>query len=148
MRQQYKVVCLLLLFVSGFQTQDPSSTTPFDDWNGDPKICTVNPVTTTTLSPTPPSSFPKFTNQAEFSLERVIIRHRLNATAPSELTLYHYTYDYDNNTLILVEYINGTVNVEFYDYDVLKKTTYNRGDTCVATDIPVNNDLGMFISGF
>lgn len=144
MRQQYKFVCLLLLFISEYQTQDPTTTTsPFPDWNGDPRICTVN--TATTPSPTPPPALPKFTNQAEFRLERVIIRHRLDAANSSELTLYHYFYDYDNNKLTLIENRNGTYDIQFYDYDVLKRSTYYfQEQTCNAGDINTNNDMGMF----
>ncbi len=144
MKQQYTLVCLLLLFISGYQTQDSSTTTsPFPDWHGDPRICTVN--TATTPSPGPTPSLPKFTNQAEFRLERVIIRHRTGEANSSELTLYHYYYDYDNNKLTLIENKNGTYDVQFYDYDILMRSTYAfQEQSCNTEDININNDMGMF----
>jgi hypothetical protein len=152
MRHEYHFVCLLLLFISGYQTQDtsttttPDSTTTLPDWYGDPAICTIN--TTTTPSP-PTQSMPKFTNQAEFTLERVIIRHRFAAGNTSELTLYHYIYDYDNNKLVLIENKNGTFDTQFYDYNTLKISTYYYSDdTCAASEIPTDNGISMLILRF
>jgi hypothetical protein len=113
------------------------------DWNGDPRICTINTATTPAPGPTP--SLPTFTNQAEFRLERVIIRHRLDATNSSELTLYHYFYDYDNNKLTVIENRNGTFDAVFYDYGILKQSTYNiQEQSCRIQDIVTNNDMSMF----
>jgi hypothetical protein len=148
MRQQYGLVCLLLLLsISGYQTQDTTAPTPpLPDWNGDPKLCVINQPPTP--SPLPPPPFPKFTNQAEFALERVQIKHVLNTTLPSELTLYEYLYDYDANKLIMVKNTNGFIDAEYYYYNILKKTTYFGGDFCVVTDIPQESDMGMFILKF
>lgn len=154
MRQQYKSVFVFLLFISGYQTQDSSSstTTPtppttLPDWYGDPAICTVSE--TTTISPTstatPGQSLPKFTNHAEFTVELVIKRHRIQTTDNSELSLYHYIYDYDNNKLTLFEFRNGTQDVRYYDYEMLKRTTYVRQGGCVASEIPTDHGSGMFL---
>jgi len=150
MQHEYKFVWLLLLFISGYQAQDTTTeetssptTTTLPDWYGDPTICTIN--TPTTPSPAPGKELPKFTNQAEFRLELVIKRHRLTSATTSELILLHYIYDYDNNKLTLVENRNNDVDVQFYEYDRLKRSTYHRGEeTCTATDIPTDNDIGMF----
>ena len=85
---------------------------------------------------------PIFPKQAEFTLERVEITHVLNLTLPSQLTLYQYIYDYNANKMIMVKNKNGFVDVEYYYYDILKKSTYYGGQYCVVTDIPTNNDMG------
>jgi len=152
MREQYQFICLFLLFISGYQTQEPSSTTSpppttLPDWYGDPAICTID--RTTTVSPpttaTPEKPLPKFTNHAEFTVELVIKRHRLQAADTSELSLYHYIYDYEKNKLTLFEFKNGTRDVRFYDYEMLKRTTYVRQGSCEASDIPTESDTGMFL---
>lgn len=152
MQQQYKFVWLLLLFISGYQTQDTTeitsipTTTTLPDWYGDPSICTINQLTTP--SPEPPKELPKFTNQADFRLEVIVKRHRLTSETTNELSLLHYIYDYDNNKLTLVEHRNNNIDVQFYEYDILKRSTYNRGDTCAATVIRTDDSIGMFILEF
>jgi hypothetical protein len=133
----------MLLFISGYEAQDPSTTVePHSDWYGDPSICQINEPTTP--SPLPPPALPKFTNQAEFTLELVIHRQREGSPESNGLSLFHYMYDYDNNTLTVIESRNGTIDVRFYEYDILKRSIYNR-DTCVASNISTYNSVGMFI---
>jgi hypothetical protein len=141
MRRQYGLLCLLLVFISGYQAQEPTQAPP--EWNGDPLVCVVKPPPTPSPEPAPP--FPKFTTKAEFALERVEIKYALNLTLPSEMTLYEYIYDYDANKLIMVKNKNGFIDVEYYYYGILKKSTYYAGQYCVVTDIPQNQDMGMFI---
>ena len=147
MRQESKFVYLLvvLLFITECQTQDPSTTTPtYPDWNGDSRICTVHPLTTVapTTTSIPPIPLPNFPNQAEFRLERVVIRHRLDAESSTELTLYHYFYDYYHNNLVVLENKNGTYDAEFYDYNLLRRTNYYFRDyACSADVISTNDDL-------
>lgn len=152
MQEQYKFICVFLLFISGYRTQETSTSTltpptTLPDWYGDPAICTIDHTTTTapTSTETPEHSLPKFTNHAEFTVEFVIKRHRLQQETSNELSLYHYIYDYDKNKLTLFEFRNGTRDVRFYDYDMLKRTTYVRGGGCNATDIPTDRDTGMFL---
>ncbi|CAF1537295.1 unnamed protein product [Adineta steineri] len=134
--KQYIALCLLLLCISRYQAQDPT-TTPGTDWNGDPKICTVD---TSGPSPTdrPQPIFPK---QAEFALERVEIRHLYDATESSELTMYQYLYDYDANKLILIKNSQGLIDVEYFHYETLKKSTYLRQQVCIVTDIAQNIEM-------
>ena len=135
--KQYSFVYLLVIFIVGCCAQDPT-TTPSIDWNGDPKLCTVDP--------NPPSStvpLPQFPAQAEFSLERVEIKHILDQTLPSELTLYQYLYDYNANKLILIKNRNGFIDAEYYYYESLKKSIYHRRQFCEVEDIEKNVDLGM-----
>jgi hypothetical protein len=141
MRQHYGLLCLLLLFISGYQAQTSPPAPP--EWNGDPRVCVVQPAPTPAPGVQPP--FPKFTTKAEFALERVEIKHVLNQTLPSEMTLYEYIYDYDANKLIMVKNKNGFIDVEYYYYGILKKSTYYAGQYCVVADIPQNTNLGMFI---
>lgn len=151
MQQQYKFVCLLLLFISEYQTQELTTdttlipTTTLPDWYGDPSICTINQPTTP--SPEPPQQLPKFTTQAEFTQEFVIHDHRLGIPNSNELILQHCIYDYDNNKLTLVEQKNNNINVQFFEYEILKRAIYNR-DTCDARIILQDVDTGMFILEF
>ena len=144
MRQHYEIVFLLLLYVTGQQAQNLAAKTAADpEWNGDPRLCTVNPPGTP-LPPDPPMPLPVFPKQAEFSMERVEIKHVLNITLRSEMTLYEYLYDYDANKLIMVKNKNGFLDTEYYYYGINKKSTYYNGEFCVVTDIPTNNDMGIF----
>ncbi|CAF5002684.1 unnamed protein product [Rotaria sp. Silwood1] len=138
MRQQYGFVFLLLLFISKYHAQNPTTISPLE-WNGDPKLCTVNPSVTPSTIPGPP--LPKFPNKAEFALERVEIRHMSNITLPSEITMYQYIYDYDANQLIMVKNNKGFIDVEYYYYGIKKKSTYYGGNFCVVSDIPVEIDM-------
>ncbi|CAF2621337.1 unnamed protein product [Rotaria sp. Silwood2] len=138
MRQQYGFVFFLLLFISKYHAQNPTTTSPLE-WNGDPKLCTVNPSAAPSTIPGPP--LPKFSNKAEFALERVEIKHLLNVSLPTVITMYQQIYDYDANKLIVVKNENGFISVEYYYYDILKKSTYYRGDFCVVTNIPTENDM-------
>jgi hypothetical protein len=159
MRQQYSLVCLLLLCISEYQTQDSSTTivpttitmppptttmapttVTFPDWNGDPKLCEINRPITPSPLPRPP--FPKFPNKAEFAIERVEIKHILNTTLPSVLTLYEYIYDYDANILIMVKNTNGFLEAQYYYYGKLLKSTYFGRDFCSVTEIPTEKDMG------
>lgn len=147
MRKEFQFSYLLIfVFIPACLAQDPSTTTPFyPDWNGDSRICTVHPLTTpspTTTTPAPPVSLSKFPTQAEFRLERVVIRHRLDAGNSSELTLFHYFYDYDQNTLVVLENRNGSYDAEFYDYERLSRRTYYFGKYgCSADSITTDHDL-------
>ncbi|CAF0925763.1 unnamed protein product [Rotaria sordida] len=136
MHRLNEVVFLLLLFISQYQAQDP--TTP-GDWNGDSNLCTVNPTTTPSSLPAPP--IPRFPNQAEFALERVEVKHIQNITLPSEITTLEYLYDYNANQLIIVKNRNGIIDVEYFYYGIMKKSTYYGGDFCVVTNIPTGNDM-------
>ncbi|CAF3591913.1 unnamed protein product, partial [Rotaria sp. Silwood1] len=138
MRQQYGFVFLLLLFISKYHAQNLTTISPVE-WNGDPKLCTVNPSATPSTIPGPP--LPKFSNKAEFALERVEIKHILNVSLPTEITMYQQIYDYDANKLIVVKNNKGFINVEYYYYDILKKSTYYKGEFCVVTDIPKENNM-------
>ena len=138
MQQQHIRVLLLLVAFYGCLAQNP--TTPIDDWNGDPELCTVTPGS----QPPPGIPMPVFPKQAEFALERVEIKHVFNLTLPSELTLYEYIYDYNANKLIIVKNTNGLIAVEYYYYEILKKSTYYAGKFCVVTDIPTNSDMGRY----
>lgn len=142
MRQHYGILCLLLVFILGYQTQDP--TTPTSDWNGDPRLCTANSPPTPPPGPVP--QFPKFDSKAEFAIELIQSNHLFNATLPSQLTLFQYIYDYDANKLIVVKNANGVITVDFYYYEILNKSTYFAGQYCVVSEIPQNIDIGMFIS--
>jgi hypothetical protein len=127
---------LFALFIFGSRAQD--TTTPPIDWNGDPLLCTVDP--------NPPSStrpLPMFGAQVEFALERVEVKHVLNNTLPSDLTLYHYIYDYNANKLILTRNHNGYTHAEYYYYEILKKSIYYRREICRVEDIEKNIDMGM-----
>ncbi|CAF0870687.1 unnamed protein product [Rotaria sordida] len=130
------VVFLLLLFIAKYQAQDP---TPPTDWNGDPNLCTINPPPTPSSLPAPP--MPRFPNKAEFGLERVEIKHIINITLPSEMTMLEYLYDYDANKLIIVKNKNGFIDAEYFYYGPNKKSTYYQGQYCVVTDIPTENDM-------
>ncbi|UJR30727.1 hypothetical protein I4U23_018247 [Adineta vaga] len=139
MQQKYGLLCLLFLFISGYYTQDPT-TTLNPNWQGDPKVCIVNPPPTPSPEPAPP--FPQFSQTAEFTLERVeSSRLVTNITLPSQLSLYQYLYDYNANKLIMVKNKNGLIDVEYYYYNILKKSTYYGGQFCVVTDIPQNADM-------
>jgi len=137
--KQYEVLCLLVLYISGYYAQDPT-TTPSTEWNGDPKLCTVDP----SAPPTSDRPLPRFPTKVEFTLERVEIKHILDSTEPSELTMYQYLYDYDANKLILITNSRGLIDVEYYYYEALKKSTYYRQEICAVSDIQTNFDMGMF----
>ncbi|CAF0962698.1 unnamed protein product [Adineta ricciae] len=137
MQEQYGLLCLLCLFISGYYAQDPT-TTINPNWFGDPRLCTTNPPPTPSTQTPPP--FPKFPAKAEFTLERVEVSSLLsNITFPSKLSLYEYLFDYNANTMILVKNQNGFIDAEYYYYNILKKSTYYGGRYCVVTDIGVNN---------
>lgn len=140
MQRKTLVVFLLLLSIAEYQAQP--------DWNGDPKLCTVNGPSTPPPGPVPPP--PKFPSKAEFGLERVEIKQvpLLNLTLPSEISLYEYLYDYDANSLIMVKNKNGIIDTEYYYYKQLTKSTYIGGQYCAVTDIPTNQDMGIFINKF
>ena len=140
MRQQFGLLCLLCLFISGYYTQDPT-TTINPNWQGDPRLCTINPPPTPSTEPAPP--FPKFPTSAEFTLERIEVTSILsNITLPSKLSRFEYLYDYNANKIILVKNQNGFIDVEYYYYNILKKSTYYVGQYCNVTDIKVNDIMG------
>ena len=113
--KQFRFLCLLALLF--FECNAQGSTTTPSNWNGDPRLCTVDP-----SAPSPSDRpLPKFPNIAEFALERVEIKHVLNQTLPSELTLYQYLYDYNANKLIMIKNSNGFLDAEYFYYDILKK---------------------------
>ena len=135
--KQYGCLCLFVLFIVGSHAQD-TTTVPLPDFNGDPLLCTFNP-----NPPQPTRPLPMFPTKAEFGLERVEVKHVLNTTAPSDLTLYHYIYDYDANKLILTRNHNGYTHAEYFYYDILKKSIYYNREVCRVEDIPTNLDMGM-----
>ncbi|CAF1004788.1 unnamed protein product [Rotaria sordida] len=132
----YRVVYLFVLLIYGCNAQEGTTINP-STWNGDPRICTVNPSTPGTDD----RPLPTFPNQAEFALERVEVRHVLNITLPSQLTMYQYLYDYNANKLVLVKNANGFIDAEYFYYDTLKKSTYYRGEFCVVSSIDMNKDI-------
>ncbi|CAF0789260.1 unnamed protein product [Adineta steineri] len=134
--KQYGLFCLLILFILGFNAQDPT-TTLSPDWNGDPSVCTHDPSTPSTND----KPLPKFPNKAEFALESVEVRHLLNITLRSESTIYQYIYNYDANSLIVSKNQNGFISVEHSYYNILKKSTYYGGEVCLVTDISTNKDM-------
>ncbi|CAF1007362.1 unnamed protein product [Didymodactylos carnosus] len=107
-----------------------------DDWNGDVALCTPD------SNPLPPPAgvpFPIFPARAEFGLERV----EIDTIAASNIqttkrSMYEYFYDYDANSLVEVENSNGIINVTFYYYNVLKKSTYYGSQFCNVTVIEMN----------
>ena len=131
--KQYGSLLLLVIVISGCVAQDP--TTPPNDWNGDPLVCTPN-------AGPPGRPYPQFPNIAEFTLERVETKILLGTVLPSELTLYQYLYDYDANKLILIKNANGFIDAEYFYYEQRKKSTYYRGDACVVSDIAINIEMG------
>ena len=137
--KQYGLFCLLVFLLSECNALDTTSN-PLSNWNGDPRLCTVDPPSST-INDKP---LPLFPSKAEFALERVEIRHILNATLRSELTLYQYLYDYDANKLIMIKNANGILDTEYFYYEILKKSTYYGGQFCVVSDIDQNLDTGMF----
>ncbi|CAF1146888.1 unnamed protein product [Adineta steineri] len=137
MRQQYGIFCLLVLFITGYQAQETSTLNP--DWHGDPLLCTNNPVPTSAPGPIPP--VPQFPRRAEFALERVEAKRILNITLPDQVTMYEYLYDYDANSLIMVKNANGFIDVEYFYYHILKKSTYIARQYCNVSDIPTNQEM-------
>ena len=131
--KQYESLLLLMIAIYGCVAQDP--TTPPNDWNGDPLVCTPN-------TGPPGRAYPQFSKIVEFTLERVETQILLGTVLPSQLTLYQYLYDYDANKLILIKSANGFVDAEYYYYNLLKKSSYYRGDACVVSDISTDIDMG------
>ena len=132
--QYLPVLCLLLVYTNA---EDPTTDSPV--WIGDPRICTVD---SSPISPDPP--LPKFSTQAEFTLESIQINHRYDSTLRSTLNLFEYIYDYHANKVIRVKNNNGYSEVEYYYYEILKKSTYFQKNFCVVDDISTNIDSGMF----
>jgi len=87
---------------------------------GDSKICTVDP----SGSPSDDTPLPQFPNQAEFVIEKFKINHKSNIIPSTELTMTHYLYNYDQNRLVLINHVNGNIDVEHYYYERLKKSIY------------------------
>jgi hypothetical protein len=135
----YKLLYVLVLLITEYRTQE-TTTTSTPEFNGDPRICTVNP---STPSPRDPP-LPTFSTQAEFGLERVEIRHISNSILPSVLTLYQYFYDYDANKLITIKNQNGLIETSFSYYEILKKSTYFMGAFCVVTALSQNIGTGTY----
>ncbi|CAF1132309.1 unnamed protein product [Adineta ricciae] len=134
--KQYQLFCLLVLCISKCLTQDPT-TTPSSTWNGDPAVCTVD----TSTPPVPDRPLPRFPTRVEFALERVEVKHILDITVPSEITMYQYLYDFEANKLILIKNSQGIIDVEYFYYEALKKSTYLRREICLVSDIDTNLDM-------
>jgi hypothetical protein len=135
----YKLLYVLVLLIAQSRTQE-TTTTSTPEFNGDPRLCTVN---SSTPSPSDPL-LPRFPPQAQFGLERVEIKHISNTTFPSELTLYQYFYDYDANKLITIKNQNGLIETSFSYYEILKKSTYFMGAFCVVTALSQNIGTGTY----
>lgn len=135
---EYRFLWLLLFFVYRNGAQGPTTSSP-SDWNGDSTLCTANSGPMIDDKPVP-----KFSSQAEFTMTKVGISQLLNITLPSELNIYQYFYDYDANKMIRIQYRNGSIDIKYYYYDILKMSTYYEGKFCVVSDIPTNSDLGMY----
>lgn len=88
---------------------------------------------------------PIFPNQAQFIMETIASMPTNVNPGPSTVTISQYFYDYDANTMVLKKNQQGFIELEYYYYDRLKKTTYFPQKHCVVTDIPVNIDDGKFI---
>ena len=132
---------LLILSYFGSPAQDSTSTsTSASEWNGDSTLCTVD-LSAPIINNKPLPSFPI---QAEFTLERVEVKHITNITLPIELTLYHDLYEYNGNKLILITNKNGSTDMEYFYYGKLKKFTYYCQQFCVVEDIPTNIDMSRF----
>jgi hypothetical protein len=137
--QHYRILALLVSLICQYNAQD-TTTVPGAEWNGDPKVCIPN---TSESKPSDPA-YPRFPNKAEFTLERVEIGRVFGQVGPSQLTRYQYLYDYDANKLVLIKNANEIIDIEYYYYEIAKKSTYYRGDYCSVTDIPLNIDNGSF----
>ncbi|CAF3370471.1 unnamed protein product [Rotaria sp. Silwood1] len=134
--KEYRILYLFVLLISGYYAQETTTISP-SSWNGDPRLCTVDPSAPVTND----RPLPIFPNQTEFTLQRVEVKHILNVTLQSVLTMYQYLYDYQANKLILVQNANGFVDVEYFHYDKMKKATYYRGDICYVSNITTNIDI-------
>ena len=141
--KQYALLSLFILSNFGSHAQD-STSIPATQWNGDPKICTVDP-SAPIINDKP---LPVFSTKAEFTLERVEAKSLIGINLPSELTLYQYLYDYDANKLIMIKNKNGFIDTEYFYYNILKKSTYYRQQFCVVENIATNVDNGMFKISF
>jgi hypothetical protein len=133
--KEYRFLYLLVLFISEYSAQNPSI-----DWNGDSNICIVDP----SNSSTDDTPIPPFPNQAEFVIETVRINRKSDVTSSTELTMNHYLYNYDNNSLVLIKNRNNTIDVEHYYYETLKKSIYHRRNVCTVSDINTEIERGIF----
>ncbi|CAF4426574.1 unnamed protein product, partial [Adineta steineri] len=50
-------------------------------------------------------------------------------------------YDYGANKLILIKNSQGLIDVEYFHYETLKKSTYLRQQVCIVTDIAQNIEM-------
>ena len=135
------LVFLTMLLLSGAQSQDTTeqptpSTTP---WNGDPALCQPDSFTT----PVPQKPQPNFATKAEFTIERIERRKLLNISLPATISYQQHIFDYDANVAVIVKNENGLITAEYYDYKVLRKSTFYAGTFCTVTDIEKNNDMSM-----
>jgi hypothetical protein len=131
--QHLWLICLLLVY-----TRAQETTTTVPEWNGDPRVCTVDPSASPSDRP-----LPTFPNKAEFALENVETQHFSNGASVGKLTMYQYIYDYDANKVIMIKKENGQTHIDYFYYEILKKSTYFPNHICVVTDIPSNLDMGM-----
>lgn len=135
-------ICLLLLSLVCSILAEDEITTPQPEWNGDPNVCLPD------NSPPNPSDppYPIFPTKAEFTLEMVQVGHLSNTTSPSVLTLFQYLYDYDANQLVMIRNTGSMIDLEYYYYNIPRKATYYRGETCVVTNILFDVENGSIFS--
>jgi hypothetical protein len=138
--KEHKFFYLLILFISEYYAQE-SRTILSTDWNGDSKICTVDP----SGSPSDDTPLSQFPNQAEFVIEKFKINHKSNIIPSTELTMTHYLYNYDKNRLVLINNVNGNIDIDHYYYETLKKSIYYRRNICSVSNIVTEIETGMFI---
>lgn len=134
MTMQY--LWIISLIFSHVLAQDSTTTMP--QWNGDPKICTID----SSSIPDVPLS-PHFPNKAEFAFEIIGTTHLGDEKFPFQSTLLEYIYDFNANRLITVKNDNNIKEVNYFYYERLKKFTYYQDQFCVVTDIPTNVDKGL-----
>lgn len=120
------IAFLFTLITSTVQVQDAQ-------WNGDPSVCQLN-----STSPSSNKKFPDFPEQAQFIMETISSTRIDNNTANPTIAVVHYYYDYNANMMALKRNSLGFVELEYYYYNILKKTTYYPQRYCVVTDIPTN----------
>ena len=136
-----RYIWLISLIFTHVLAQDPTTAIP--QWNGDPKICTID---SSSISDVPP--MPRFPEKAEFTLERVEMQHYGDFNPPAQHTLFEYIYDFVSNMLIVVKNDNNIKEVNYFYYGSLKKFTYYRDQFCIVNNIPTNVDSGLFFLYF
>jgi hypothetical protein len=139
MFQHSALLYLLVLFISAYRAQETTTLNP--KWNGDLALCTVIPAPTPAPNPPP---FPRFYPVAEFGMEHLTIGTVGNLTV-RKLGFQQHLYDYNANKLVIVRNENNLIDVEYFYYNIMKKSKYYGGQYCVVENITQNADMGMFI---